>query len=423
MHDHSRTDELVQAIDGSHALISSVQRDLFALIADADREEVWQGSGARGMAHWLCMRQGISEWKAHRWIAAAYALGRLPRISEAFSSGELGIDKVVELTRFATAETEAGLVGWANTVSGAHIRHRADLEVRREISGVREAERTRHLSWDFFDEGRCFDLRTQMPAAGGAVVATAIERQMAELPVMPGEEDPSYAAARRADALVAICSAQIAADADPDRATVVVHARMDGLVSGAAGGRARVGSGDPPRDRTPAALRREGRDRAGGRLGHAAAARSGHQGADAFDGASAALPGPRVPVPRMRGPAVHPGPSRRLVAERRADGPREPRAHMHVPSQARARAGLGAQAGKRRQLRVVPPEREPVPAGATGGAGTAARDPRTTTCACGRRCLIGRPPTTSIADGQIGARRDLPSTFMLRLDQRRPASS
>jgi hypothetical protein len=164
---HSSNEDLIQAIDGSHARISSVQRDLFALIVQADREEVWQGSGARGMAHWLCMRQRISEWKAHRWIAAAYALERLPRLWEAFSSGELGIDKVVELTRFATPETEAGLVRWANTVSGAHIRHRADLEARRETAEVREAERTRHLSWDLFDEGRCFDLRTQMPPRAG----------------------------------------------------------------------------------------------------------------------------------------------------------------------------------------------------------------------------------------------------------------
>jgi hypothetical protein len=39
--------------------------------------------------------------------------------------------------------------------------------------------------------------------------------------------------ARRADALVALCSAQLAADPDPDRATVVLHARVDdaGLLS------------------------------------------------------------------------------------------------------------------------------------------------------------------------------------------------
>ena len=37
--------------------------------------------------------------------------------------------------------------------------------------------------------------------------------------------------ARRADALVALCSASIAEDADPDRATVVVHAPLEALVS------------------------------------------------------------------------------------------------------------------------------------------------------------------------------------------------
>jgi hypothetical protein len=44
------------------------------------------------------MRYGISWWKATRWIASAHALEGLPLLSEAFASGELGIDKVVELT-------------------------------------------------------------------------------------------------------------------------------------------------------------------------------------------------------------------------------------------------------------------------------------------------------------------------------------
>jgi hypothetical protein len=54
------------------------------------------------MAHWLAMRQGISQWKARRWIAAAHALEHLTDLARALSSGELGIDKVVELTRFAS---------------------------------------------------------------------------------------------------------------------------------------------------------------------------------------------------------------------------------------------------------------------------------------------------------------------------------
>src|SRR5204862_225138 len=54
----------------------------------------------------------------------------------------------------------------------------------------------------------------------------ALTRLAETLPIMPGEEDPMYAEARRADALVALASNQIANDADPDRATVVIHAHV-----------------------------------------------------------------------------------------------------------------------------------------------------------------------------------------------------
>jgi hypothetical protein len=52
---------------------------------------------------------------------------------------------------------------------------------------------------------------------------------MAErVPVMPGEDHPHFVPERWADALVAICSANLAKDPDPDRATVVVHVQADG---------------------------------------------------------------------------------------------------------------------------------------------------------------------------------------------------
>jgi hypothetical protein len=67
------------------------------------------------------------------------------------------------------------------------------------------------------------------------MVARALERLSESLPVMPGEENESSADARRADALVALCSARLSADPDPDRATVVVHAQLENLVSGRGG--------------------------------------------------------------------------------------------------------------------------------------------------------------------------------------------
>jgi hypothetical protein len=49
---------------------------------------------------------------------------------------------------------------------------------------------------------------------------------------MPGEEWLEGMDARRADALVTLCSGRIASDPDPDRATLVVHASLETLAGG-----------------------------------------------------------------------------------------------------------------------------------------------------------------------------------------------
>jgi hypothetical protein len=229
------TSPLVRQIDEAHLGACRAQRRMLMLVAEADRTQAWEGSGARDTAHWISMRYGISVWKAHRWVAAAHALEALPKTAKALEEGELSLDKVVELCRFATPKTEAELVSWAMRVRPATVRERADLERRALIREEREAEQARHLEWWFFDENRRLGAYLEMPAAQGAVFVRAVQRRAEKIPVMPGEEGPSYAAARRADALVALCSARLAADPDPDRATVVVHAELEGLEKGTNG--------------------------------------------------------------------------------------------------------------------------------------------------------------------------------------------
>jgi Domain of unknown function (DUF222) len=227
--DSTTTQSLTIALDNANADVGRAQWRMLRLIADADRAEIWRDFGARDTAHWLAIRYGISEWKSRRWVAAAHALENVPLIAEALEQGQLGIDKVVELTRFATPKTEGRLVGWAMTVSVGAVRHRANLEAKASIRDVRETERSREVTWWYHDEGRRFGLEADLPAACGPVIANALEREAEKIAAMPGEEDEVYASARRADALVALCSARVASDPEPDRATVVVHARLDGL--------------------------------------------------------------------------------------------------------------------------------------------------------------------------------------------------
>ena len=135
---------------------------MFEAIATADRLELWRDWGARNMAHWP-MRYGISHRKARRWTAAAYALEDLPRISEAFARGEVSVDKVVELCRLATPETEGRLLAWAGRVSCVAIRPKGDLAAAGSIEEAADAERARFVSWWWSDDGRRFGLAAELP--------------------------------------------------------------------------------------------------------------------------------------------------------------------------------------------------------------------------------------------------------------------
>lgn len=212
--------------------ISRLQRQLLDVLTSLEDAEAWIDDGAHDMAHWASMQLGISRWKAERWLAAGRALRTLPATADAFERGELGIDKVVELARFAAFDDEDGLVRWARGVSSGAIRRVGDLRAR---GGIAEdtvaAERDRWLEYRYTDGGRRFRLDAELPSAAGAVVARTLDRLGDEIPPMPDEED--LVGARRADALVALCSARIADDADQDRATVVVHAELDAVLDDA----------------------------------------------------------------------------------------------------------------------------------------------------------------------------------------------
>lgn len=224
-------DDLLADADEANATVSRAQRELLSLLREIERREAWRADGAQSLAQWVSIRYGISAWKAERWVGAAEALESLPLVAQAFSSGELGIDKVVELTRFATPETEQGLIDWAYDRASGAIRRRANLERRRERQQTLSAERDRSLRCWYSDDGTRFGLEAELPADQGAIVAKALSRLAERVPVMPGDADHPYPAeTRRADALVMLCSGSVASDPDQDRATVVVHTKLESLL-------------------------------------------------------------------------------------------------------------------------------------------------------------------------------------------------
>ena len=301
----------------------------------------------------------MSWWKADRWIKAAAALDGLPAITDALETGVLGIDKVVELCRFATAETEGALIGWASEATCATIRRRADLEVRAALDETAELERDRTLRYWYEDGGRRFGLEARMPSAQGAIVAKALERVVDQIPTMPAHTDGVVIEARRADALLAMCSQHIAADADADRATVVVHASLEAL-SGRRNAETEQGAVMPPE-----ALQRLACD---ARIQFVAES-------DAGDAISLGRT-KREPSPSMMRQLRHrdrgcrfPGCGSTAFANAHhivwwsrggLHRPRQPVAHLRVPPSARPRARVDGQACRGRTASVVQGRRLPV---------------------------------------------------------------
>jgi Domain of unknown function (DUF222)/HNH endonuclease len=196
---------------------------------------MWHADGYRDLAQWLSARVGISNWAARRWIQAAHALPTLPHLSAALEAGTLSIDKIVELCRFATPETERRLIRWAQRVTVTGIRRKADLASRGSEEDVVEADRTRWLRYWWSDDGRRLGLEGALPADQGAIVARTLDRIADRAPdIIDDVQDPPISSEdsldiRRADALVAMASREIADDQDADRATVVVHADLAAL--------------------------------------------------------------------------------------------------------------------------------------------------------------------------------------------------
>jgi hypothetical protein len=105
------------SLKSAQADVGASQLRLLEAIAECERDGTWLADGCRDFAHWISAQLGISNWSARRWLAAAEALPRLTLVRDALGSGALSIDKVLELTRYATPDTEHRLISWAKRVT------------------------------------------------------------------------------------------------------------------------------------------------------------------------------------------------------------------------------------------------------------------------------------------------------------------
>jgi len=122
---------------------------------------------------------------------------------------------------------------WAERARGMHVEQLRAWRraARRVTSEEADADHCRRsLMWWWDRDQRFLNLRGKLPAEQGAAVDKALTRLSEGRPQLPdGTYDKSER--RGADALVELAATHIATDADPDRATIVVHVEADALVS------------------------------------------------------------------------------------------------------------------------------------------------------------------------------------------------
>lgn len=220
-------EDLVCGMDELHIDVGVRQRRFLSFLAEFDKRQRWKRNGHRDAAEWVCARYGYSRYKARRCVAAAHVIDSLPLISQALCDGQLNLDRVIELTRMATPETEAKLIPWARRVTAWWIGQQANLNDAKASRRAKRAHSSRCLQW-WWDEDSMLSVSASLTTDQGAAFIKAIDRVVDTTPESPaGERDPI--AARRADALCALVSQRLADDPDLDRATVILHTTPEKL--------------------------------------------------------------------------------------------------------------------------------------------------------------------------------------------------
>jgi hypothetical protein len=231
----------------THAAMAELTR----LAAEFNDVDGWCGDSLRSFADWLTLNTGFAPRTGEELLRVGQALHGLPLISAAFAAGKLSFDSVRELSRVATAEDEELWLNVAANATGAQLarvcracRRVLDLDTPKHADG----QLSRRGLWSHFEDEGMLHLRAVLPPEEGALVMAAIEAAVSELHAgekaastpEPPQDVPDPAgepwAARRADALVAVCEHALARDGgvlltDPAALPMLVHVDV-GVLTG-----------------------------------------------------------------------------------------------------------------------------------------------------------------------------------------------
>ena len=238
------------------AELNSLLADWAQHAALLDEVEGWRGVGMRNCADWLVHHTGLSRPFADALLHAGRCAREFPVVSEAFSSGDLSLDKVRSISSIATPDNVDHLVEYARTASPPQVSRRCREERAAEITDDRERERAQRSErrlriWT--DELGMYRISAALPPDDGYVVRDALETRVNILinrhgiPVDVVEPDHGERALW-ADALAMVCLDARGGHSNPDApaavpAELIVHVDLDTLTRETPNGRGHLENG------------------------------------------------------------------------------------------------------------------------------------------------------------------------------------
>jgi 5-methylcytosine-specific restriction endonuclease McrA len=232
-------DRLGDEIAELSAHLDAATARLLDLIRKFDAGGGWN-TGFRSCAAWLTWRVGLDPGAARERVRVARALGTLPALAEALACGQLSYAKVRALTRVATPETEARLLGVGRAGTAAHVERivrgwrRVDQQDEAREATRQHLGRALHVYQG--DDGMVV-LRGRLTPEVGALLMRALDAGRERLhqrtrdgSQVPPPVDPTTAPTRaqqQADALALLAETALHHELDPgapgERYQVVVH--------------------------------------------------------------------------------------------------------------------------------------------------------------------------------------------------------
>ncbi len=232
---YTRSESLGNEITELFGFITAATYDLLVKIRTFDQEGLWKLEGVCSCAHWLNWKCGISMTAGREKVRVANAIGDLPKISEAFRSGEISYSKVRALTRVATPENEDYLLMIAQHGTAHHVetlvRGYRRSEQLNDEDAANKPLNSRSLSYRWDEDGSLL-LKGRLPAEVGAMLLKALESAIDNeareaSAAKDAGDDWEPIEQRRADALAAMAETYLekgpAKSSSADRYQVMLH--------------------------------------------------------------------------------------------------------------------------------------------------------------------------------------------------------